>query len=195
MGFGTVTQLTKITLTSALQPLLNADALVDVVTLNPRELLKILWDFEFQGGAVDDGVWEVLEGLLISTGQTAQAGAAATITLASVESTVDDHFNQFYVVTTGGTGLGQLRKITDYVGSSRVATVGAWTVEPDSTTTYDIYAFAVADTATMDLADTEATVMTSVVGPKFVAFRVKQSGATDTTNEGRASYQVDGVGS
>lgn len=78
---------------------------------------------------------------------TAQAGAAGTITLASGASAVDDFYNGCLVQTTGGTGgaggsgnLGnQVRMITDYAGSTKVATIEPnWEVTPDSTTTYKV---------------------------------------------------------
>lgn len=70
---------------------------------------------------------------------TAQAGTATTITLAAASSATDDFFNNLYILTTGGTGSGQTRLITDYVGATKVATVDeAWTVVPDATTTYSI---------------------------------------------------------
>tara|TARA_R100000234_G_scaffold50355_1_gene30177 strand:+ start:987 stop:3938 length:2952 start_codon:yes stop_codon:yes gene_type:complete len=69
---------------------------------------------------------------------TAQAGASTTITLASGASSVDDYYNGYIVTTTGGTGPGQERLITDYVGSTRVATVAAWGVNPSSDTTYKV---------------------------------------------------------
>jgi hypothetical protein len=70
---------------------------------------------------------------------TAQAGGASTVTLASGASATDDTYNNSTVTITGGTGIGQTRTITDYVGSSRVATVdSAWTTTPDSTSTYDV---------------------------------------------------------
>ena len=69
---------------------------------------------------------------------TAQAGASTTITLASGASSVDDYYNGYIVTTTGGTGLGQERLITDYVGSTRVATVPSWEVNPSSDTTYKV---------------------------------------------------------
>lgn len=73
----------------------------------------------------------------IETG-TAQAGAATTVTLASGASSVDDFYVGMYVRTTGGTGSGQARKIIDYVGSTKVATVEGWTTTPDATTTYEV---------------------------------------------------------
>ena len=69
---------------------------------------------------------------------TAQAGASATITLASGASSADDKYNNFTIVLTGGTGSGQTNTITDYTGSTRVADVSSWSTNPDNTTTYEI---------------------------------------------------------
>lgn len=45
------------------------------------------------------------------------------------------------LVITGGTGVGQVRRITDYVSATGVATVSpAWTITPDSTSDYSILA-------------------------------------------------------
>lgn len=73
---------------------------------------------------------------------TAQAGAASTITLAAGASATDDEYNNLYIVITGGTGSGQTRRITDYVGSTKVATVDEdWDTQPDATSTYSIQSF------------------------------------------------------
>lgn len=100
------------------------------------------------GGEVDDNAFVVETyghpsaqhpdlGIQVGTTGVAQAGAASSITLASGESAVDDFFNDMAVAITGGTGVGQVRKITDYVGSTKVATVGtAWETNPDSTSVY-----------------------------------------------------------
>lgn len=70
---------------------------------------------------------------------TAQAGGASTITLAAGASAVDDAYNNMTVRITGGTGSGQERKISDYVGATKVATVSvAWTTAPDATSTYSV---------------------------------------------------------
>ncbi len=72
---------------------------------------------------------------------TAQAGAASTITLAAGASAVDDAYKGMVINTTGGTGSGQTAMISAYVGSTKVATViPAWSVQPDSSTTYSIFA-------------------------------------------------------
>ena len=74
---------------------------------------------------------------------TAQAGSTSTtIVLASGASAVDDFYNNMYVTITGGTGSGQVRRITDYVGSTKVVTVdSAWTTTPDATSTYSLSVF------------------------------------------------------
>lgn len=70
---------------------------------------------------------------------TAQAGSSTTITLKSASSGTDDYYNGLYITITGGTGVGQIRLIEDYVGSTKVATVDrAWTVTPNNTSTYSI---------------------------------------------------------
>jgi hypothetical protein len=75
---------------------------------------------------------------------TAQAGAAGTITLRSGAVATDDYYNGAYVTLTGGTGVGQTRKITDYVGSTKVATLDSnWVTNPDNTSTYIILGRAV----------------------------------------------------
>ena len=71
---------------------------------------------------------------------TAQAGAASTITLAVAASASNSFYSYMYVVITSGTGVGQTRQITSYVGATRVATVStAWVTTPDATSVYRIY--------------------------------------------------------
>lgn len=70
---------------------------------------------------------------------TAQAGGAATITLAAAASAVDDAYNGREVHIISGTGVGQYRTISDYVGATKVATVSvAWSTQPDNTSVYKV---------------------------------------------------------
>jgi hypothetical protein len=70
---------------------------------------------------------------------TAQAGAASTITLAAGASASNNYYNRSGIVITGGTGAGQERLITGYVGATKVATVDeAWVVNPDNTSLYEV---------------------------------------------------------
>lgn len=69
----------------------------------------------------------------------AQAGAANTITLRSNETAVNDTYKNTWIHITSGTGAGQIRLITGYVGSTKVATVDLnWVTNPDSTSVYQI---------------------------------------------------------
>jgi len=71
---------------------------------------------------------------------TAQAGAASTITLAVAASASNSFYSYMYVEITSGTGVGQTRQITSYVGATRVATVStAWATTPNNTSVYKIY--------------------------------------------------------
>lgn len=71
---------------------------------------------------------------------TAQGGAAGTITLDTGASAVDDFYNNQLIFLTAGTGSRQARIISDYVGSTKVATVqGNWITTPDSTSVFVIY--------------------------------------------------------
>lgn len=69
----------------------------------------------------------------IKTG-TAQATSSSTITLASSETAVNDFYNDYYITCEN-----QTRKVTDYVASTKVATITPnWTSTPSSTATYEI---------------------------------------------------------
>jgi hypothetical protein len=61
-----------------------------------------------------------------------------SIQLSLRASDADDYYNNLYITIVDGTGAGQIRQITDYVGSTRVATVSTWTTSPDTTSTYKI---------------------------------------------------------
>lgn len=70
---------------------------------------------------------------------TATAGGSATITLASSLSESEDTVKGKWIVITGGTGVDQIRQITGWNNSTKVATVAsAWTTTPASGSTYAI---------------------------------------------------------
>lgn len=74
---------------------------------------------------------------------TVAAADATSVTLASTAPAGDDTLNNALITITGGTGSGQTRVITDYNGTSKVATVAAWSVTPDTTSTYAVMPAAV----------------------------------------------------
>jgi hypothetical protein len=73
---------------------------------------------------------------------TAQAGAARSITLRAGASAVDDFFVPMTVHIVSGTGAGQERRIGDYVGATKVATIAAsepdFSPAPNATSVYDV---------------------------------------------------------
>lgn len=71
----------------------------------------------------------------------AQSATGTTLVLRSAAGFSNDVINGATIVITGGsTGVGQRRVITDYVQSSKTATVDTWDETPTGTITYTIYA-------------------------------------------------------
>ena len=69
---------------------------------------------------------------------TAVSATSTTLVLPPSASPVDDFHNGEEVFVLQNTGAGQRRAITDYDGATRAATVAAWSVNPDSTSTLEI---------------------------------------------------------
>ena len=66
-------------------------------------------------------------------------GTTGTIQLNTNESSSDDFYNTYAVNIVSGVGLGQSRRINDYVGSTRTAILNSnWTQIPDTTSIYEI---------------------------------------------------------
>jgi len=95
------------------------------------------WDV--QTAAVDGA----LEHIDVTTGGTgyksatgvAQTATSNTITLALGSDATDDYYNGLGIFITAGTGVNQYRTITDYDGTSKVATVDSdWTVGQEPAT-------------------------------------------------------------
>lgn len=78
----------------------------------------------------------------------AQSGSSDSITLSSASNpeegavavATDDYYNKCFIKLVGGKGRGQVRRIVDYVGSTKVVSIDVdWDVQPDSTTLYAVY--------------------------------------------------------
>lgn len=91
---------------------------------------------------------------LMSTNEGAAAGGgASTITLNAGASATDNFYNGQFVVLRSSTGQDQVRLITSYVGSTKVATVSAaWATNPVSGTGYMIYPSYMAALSNLDAA-------------------------------------------
>lgn len=72
---------------------------------------------------------------------TAQAGASGTITLASDDAMTENQAVGSWIYLTAGTGSTQIRQITAYNTTTKVATLdSSWSTNPDNTSTYLIVA-------------------------------------------------------
>lgn len=139
-------------------------------------------------GAIDRDAFAADTGLQSIRSNTAQAGAATTITLDASASATDDFYNGGSIYITGGTGAGQQRVIADYVGSTKVATVNtAWVTNPDNTSTFAI--FPAAETST----DIAAAVLAAAAADPIAA-NVKEI-SDDATAADSLEAILDGTGS
>jgi len=68
------------------------------------------------------------------------AGSDGThIQLSAFASPTDDYYNTFVITITGGTGAGQTRTISDYVGATQIAQVSStWVTAPGDDSAYSI---------------------------------------------------------
>jgi hypothetical protein len=80
------------------------------------------------------------DGYTVAYALSQTGGDSTHVVLATTASAVDDYYNGCLVYIYSGTGAGQLRTISDYVGSSKTAEVSvAWTTTPDATSLYVIH--------------------------------------------------------
>lgn len=78
--------------------------------------------------------------ILLTSDNAGAYNSTTTINLGSSASSIDDFYIGCIVYIYGGTGNGQVRMITDYVGSTKIATVHvAWATNPDATSDLKIY--------------------------------------------------------
>jgi hypothetical protein len=90
-------------------------------------------------GAIDRATFAADTGLQTVRSGTAQAGAAGTITLDASASATTDYYVGCPVYLTGATGAGQVRVITAYNGTTKVASVDRnWATNPDNTSTFAV---------------------------------------------------------
>ena len=103
-----------------------------------------------QGNVEDAAVDGAIDHISVTVGGTgyrsnvgtSQAlGTTNTIQLASGsgDHLADDRYNDMTVYISAGTGAGQIRTISDYLGVTQVATVSVnWTTIPDGTSVYQV---------------------------------------------------------
>ena len=97
-------------------------------------------EFSTAGGATLKGLSLVNNQIVLSQVNLYPISAtASSIVLDASASAVNDHFKDLFVRITSGTGVGQIKQITAYNGTTKEATIsGTWTTIPDSSSTYTI---------------------------------------------------------
>lgn len=111
----------------------------ELATTAVDEIVDAVWD-EVLSGHVTAGT--AGQSLYRPRTGTAQAGAAGTITLDASASAVDDFYKSDLVVLTGGTGAGQARTVSGYVGATKVASITPnWATAPDNTSVFMVVPF------------------------------------------------------
>lgn len=95
----------------------------------------------------------------------AQSATSTTLVLRSAAAFADDELIDASIVITGGsTGVGQVAKITDYVGSTDTATVDTWTTTPTGTITYQVIPSAGGDPTNWSAVQTQITTIEGDTG-------------------------------
>lgn len=103
------------------------ETLIDVSTLHVRTY-ALAEDMD------EEVIVEVLDG---SRYATAQDGASTTLTLAAADTGTEANTEGRWVLITSGTGVDEIKQITDFNTTTKVATVeSAWTATPTSSSTY-----------------------------------------------------------
>lgn len=117
------------------------------------QVADAVWDEAYADHIASGSFGQALGGTILRTA-TAQAGGASSITLDASASATDDLYNYCIVRIIAGTGAGQSRQISDYNGTSKVATVGiAWAVQPSSDSVYQITSLGVDAATVASIAD------------------------------------------
>lgn len=103
--------------------------------------LSLQWDVQASAanGAIETVDITAVGASYPYNANTAQTGNTTTITLDSGASASNDTYNGCDVYIISGTGAGQKRTISDYVGATRVAIVSSvWSTAPDATSVYNV---------------------------------------------------------
>lgn len=111
---------------------------VAVATITPRLDLKVD-QIKLLFAAHNDEEKTIFVEVSSGHDGTAQSATSSTLKLAADASESDDAYASLDVVIESGTGAGQTRTISGYVGGTKIATISAnWTTTPDATSVYKV---------------------------------------------------------
>lgn len=109
-----------------------------------EQQLQYAVQYTSQGGSIESiGVSDVGDVYLGHINQSSEFSVVNsspnTVTLDGRSSNVDDFYNEYSIRIYSGPGAGQVRKITDYVGTSKIATLASnWDVLPTTSSLFEI---------------------------------------------------------
>jgi hypothetical protein len=120
-----------------------------IATDAATEIATAVWATDLQSWPDDQAgsdLYEMLTTITTISGRmptlhygVAQAGGASTITLNASASSITDYYVGLAIAITASTGAGQVRTITAYNGTTKVATVdSAWTTNPANGSSFAI---------------------------------------------------------
>lgn len=129
------------------------DEIVGATAPTAAQVADAVWD-EARADHTSEGSFGAL--LYAPHEGTAQAATASTITLdVTGSSSTDDFYNYAFVKIIAGTGAGQSRQVSDYNGTTKVATVSLnWTTTPSTDSRYIVMTdFGIDAATTAQIAD------------------------------------------
>jgi len=105
--------------------------------------IDAIWDEVLTGATHNDAtsagrrLREASDVSIIRSVELAQGGTTTTITLNGNASSINDFYNGCVIIIIDGTGIGQARIVTAYVGSTRIADICIdWVTAPDNSSKY-----------------------------------------------------------
>lgn len=111
---------------------------LDSIVNDIADVPGLVWNELAASHIVDGSMGSYMNALVLTSGDTVTA-TSTTIRLDTTASATNLIHDGCWVVITSGTGVGQARYITQYVGSSRTCTVTpAWTTTPDVNSKYAV---------------------------------------------------------
>lgn len=100
-----------------------------IISELPTERINAPDEIKFQDG----------HNIAVSHQGNAQSGTLTSITMSSLAENTNNYYKDLYIKIISGTGEGQIRKIYQYDGDSKIAVIeGAWDIVPDISSVYII---------------------------------------------------------
>ncbi len=121
---------------------------VNVVSANPGVTVSVTGTFNASvTGIVPANLISINGKTVQSYDGFAQTGTINTITLAASEPSDNNYYQWVYIGLVGGSGNNQFGLITNYVGTTKVATIDHnWVQIPDSSTQYSFLGYGINNT-------------------------------------------------